>query len=343
MTDPNQNQVEIVKASEKPMEFVPYGAGDKIKLTIGIVRDLIAVPSKSGKLPSPRDCIKFMMLCSAKRLNPFENDAYLLGYDRRDGSGADFSLITAHQAYLKRAELNPEYDGMESGVIIQNKDGSVQELEGDFHLDDQSVVGGWAKVSFKSRKVPTKRRVRLKRFQKQYGVWQDDPAGMICKCAEADALRSSFPTMLGGLYMREEIEVHSERQPYTPLAVLDAPKATEQAAVAAIAPLPPDPKPPPKPPKPTNKAPAPPEEPPGTVHALKAKLHEAGITEAEFFKWAHSVQDESFKVPGDIMTIDQLDEGGYVALLEHFNTTWFFLAEMVKKERKPGKLQETLV
>ncbi len=28
---------------------------------------------------------------------------------------------------------------------------------------------------------------------------------MICKCAEADALRSSFPTMLGGLYMKEEL------------------------------------------------------------------------------------------------------------------------------------------
>lgn len=80
-----------------------------------------------------------------------------------------------------------------------------------------------------------------------------------------------------------------------------------------------------------------PEEPPGTVHALKAKLHEAGITEAEFFKWAHSVQDESFKVPGDIMTIDQLDEGGYVALLENFNVTWFTIAEMIRNERKPAK------
>jgi len=28
---------------------------------------------------------------------------------------------------------------------------------------------------------------------------------MICKCAEADALRSTFPTMLGGLYTREEV------------------------------------------------------------------------------------------------------------------------------------------
>jgi hypothetical protein len=33
---------------------------------------------------------------------------------------------------------------------------------------------------------------------------------MIVKCAEADALRSSFPTMLGGLYMREEVDLGAQ-------------------------------------------------------------------------------------------------------------------------------------
>ncbi len=196
----------IEKAEPKAMEYVPYGCQDKIKLSISIVKNLIAVPTKSGKTCSDKEAMKFLMLCQSKRLNPFEGDCFLIGYDGRDGV-AQFSLITAHQAFLKRAELHPEFDGMKSGIIVQGEEGKLVELEGDFHVEDQKVVGGWATVYFKNRKIPMTRRLRLKRFQKPFGVWLDDPAGMIVKCAESDALRSSFPTMLGGLYLREEVEL----------------------------------------------------------------------------------------------------------------------------------------
>lgn len=198
------SNTQVAKQSEtRAMEYVPFGAADKIKLTVAIIRDLVAVPSKSGKLPTEGDCIKFMMMCQAKRLNPFEGDAFLLGYDGHNG--AKFSLVTAHQTYLKRAETSVDYDGMLSGVIIE-EDGEIREVEGDFHTKEQKILGGWAKVYHKKRQYPTYRRIRLERFSKGYGQWQEDAAGMICKCAEADALRSTFPTMLGGLYMKQEVQ-----------------------------------------------------------------------------------------------------------------------------------------
>ena len=190
------------------MEFVPYGATDRIKLSVPVVQKLIAVRTRSGQTCSDRDAMRFMMMCQAQRLNPFAGDAFLIGYDGKDGP--QFSLITAHQAFLKRAELHPEYDGMRSGIIVQNEDGTITDLEGDFFLPGQQVMGGWASVHFKNRKVQTTRRIRLARFQKSFGVWQDDAAGMICKCAEADALRSSFPTLLGGLFLRDEIDLKME-------------------------------------------------------------------------------------------------------------------------------------
>lgn len=195
----------VAKTEDKTMvEYIPFGAQDKIKLSISIVKNLIAVKTRSGKTCSDNDAIRFIALCQARRLSPFEGDCYLIGYDGKDGPA--FSLITAHQAFLKRAEVNPEYDGMKSGIIV--KEGSeLRDLEGDFYSDGQVVVGGWATVFFKNRKQPMHKRVRLARFTKSFGVWQDDGAGMICKCAEADALRSSFPTMLGGLYIKEETAV----------------------------------------------------------------------------------------------------------------------------------------
>jgi phage recombination protein Bet len=193
------------KGEAKSMEFVPFGGQDKIKLSVAIVQRLIAVPTKRGETCSERDALKFMMMCQAKRLNPFEGDAFLIGYDTQNGPS--FSLITAHQAFLKRAEVHPEFDGMKSGIIILGDDGKeLIEREGDFHLPGEDIVGGWATVFFKNRKIPTTRKVRMSRFNKGFAQWKDDPAGMICKCAEADAMRSSFPTMVGGLYLREEMD-----------------------------------------------------------------------------------------------------------------------------------------
>jgi len=197
----------VVKKDRGEVEYIPFGSEDKIRLHVGIVQNLIAVKTKSGKTCSDTDAIKFIAMCQAKHLNPFEGDAYLIGYDSRDG-GATFGLITAHQTYLKRAELHPEFDGMESGVIVREKEtGALKDLLGDFYVDSQTVVGGWATVHFKTRKHAMSKRVRLDTFKKPFGVWLDNAAGMICKCAEADALRSAFPTMLGGLYLREELEV----------------------------------------------------------------------------------------------------------------------------------------
>lgn len=210
MTEP---KAEMVKSGEKEMEYVPFGSDSKIKLSIAIVKNLVAIKTKSGKTCSDNDAIKFMMLCQARKLSVFEGDCFLIGYDGKDGPV--FSLVTAHQAFLKRAELHPEYNGMKSGVIVRRGD-QVMDLEGDFFLEGDEILGGWATVYFKNREHPMHKRVRLKRFQKQFGIWQEDPGGMIVKCSESDALRSSFPTLLGGLYIREEME-HQDSKVSVPI------------------------------------------------------------------------------------------------------------------------------
>ena len=205
MTTPNKTaeppKQEVAKKESAMVEIVPHGSREAFKLSVAMVKTMLAVKTKKGFFPTNDDCVKFIALCQARKLNPFEGDAYMIGYDTDDGP--KFNLITAHQAFLKRAEVHKEFNGMKSGIIVERK-GQLIDLEGDFHLEDDKVVGGWACVFFKTRAQPMMKRVRLKRFQKSYGIWRDDPAGMICKCAEADALRSSFPTLCGGMYMKEE-------------------------------------------------------------------------------------------------------------------------------------------
>lgn len=204
---------EIIK-NEKTIEYVPFGSSEAIKLSLSIVRSYIANPTKSGKLPTDRDIMNFIMLCKSRELNPFEGDAYLVGYDTQNGPS--FSLITSHQAFLKRGVADPDFDGMESGVVIQLKDGTIKDRESDFMIAGETLLGGWARVHSKIRAIPIYRRINLENYDKGFGLWKTNKAMMIVKCAEADALRSAYPNKVGDLYLREEIE---EKQEYTPIAM----------------------------------------------------------------------------------------------------------------------------
>ena len=206
--------------------FEPYGSNDEIKLSVPLIRRYIATPAKdkeSGQeiQPSDEECVKFLMLCKARRLNPFEGDAFMVPFwDGRLRRHA-WSLITAHSAFLKRAELHPKYDGMESGVIVQDKDGNIVERKGDFRLNTDTLLGGWAIVYHKDKSHPKVSRVRLATYKKEFGVWMADPEGMICKVAEAQGLRDSFPTMIGGMFLRDEMDGDTTAQ--TPVTEVKRP------------------------------------------------------------------------------------------------------------------------
>ena len=236
MTNTSQS---LVKQEKFEVSYVPFQGDESIKLTVPIVVNMIANPTKSGQTPSERDAIKFAMMCRSRKLNPFEGDCFLIGYDTKEGP--QFSIVTSHQAFLKRAEVHPEYDGMESGVIVE-RDDQVLELEGDFTMEGDKLLGGWARVHFKTRKHPMLKRLKLSRFNKGFGQWSANPEGMIVKCAECDALRSSFPTMLGGMYLREEVvDVEAEAIPNrmrasAPSRLASAPPAISHEVTAPAAP-----------------------------------------------------------------------------------------------------------
>jgi phage recombination protein Bet len=195
---------------DKAVEYKPFLSEQQLTLTPRMVIRFMCKPTRSGKVVTKEQALHFCMLCKARGLNPWEGDAYIVGYDAKDGP--EFSLITAHQAFLKRAEVHPEYDGMQSGVIVKRGDEIVEE-EGDFYLDGDVLLGGWSKILFKNRSTPIYKRLRLGTFDKGFGRWNTDKAGMIVKCAEADGLRSAFPNSLGGMYLEDEMPGKDEIKP----------------------------------------------------------------------------------------------------------------------------------
>lgn len=179
--------------------YKPFLAADAITLSAKMVLDYLCTPTKKGYLCDMRMATRFVMMCKARGLDPWQGDAYIIGYDS-EKDGPQFSIVTAHQAYLKRAEVHPEYDGMESGVIAKRGEVTV-EYQGDMLEPGDILIGGWSKVFFKKRTHPIYRRSHLARCNKGFGLWGKQPEMMIVKTAESDALRSAFPNQLGGMYL----------------------------------------------------------------------------------------------------------------------------------------------
>lgn len=188
---------------DKRVEYVPLGEAKPIEIKVGMVRSMLCTPTKNGHLPPYGEVIKFMMICQARGLNPWVGDAYLLGYESQK-YGDKWSIVVSIQALLKRADIHPSFEGIESGVIVSYSD-QITERQGDIVFDGEELVGGWAKVYRKDRKTPFYQRLRLGTYRRDTQIWHSDPAGMICKDAEAAALRQAFPSDVGSLYLESEM------------------------------------------------------------------------------------------------------------------------------------------
>lgn len=206
MAEAKQAKPPQTQASEKPIKYIPFGESTEIQITPAMVRRYLSRPTKQGKQPTDADIINFMMLCRSRELNPFVGDAYLVGFDAKDGP--EFNLITGVQALHKRAEINKAYEGLESGITVRHGD-ELQQRPGSLLLPGETLVGGWARCYRSDRKVPYYDEVALSVYNSGRSRWAKDPAGMIKKVAEAAVLRRAFPTQIGGLYTAEEMDVRS--------------------------------------------------------------------------------------------------------------------------------------
>jgi phage recombination protein Bet len=234
--------------------FTPFQEEKPITLTAKMVMRYFAKPTKKGFTCTEAQAEKFVMLCKTRGLNPFVGDAFIVGYDTDDGP--EFNLITAHQALIKRAEAHPQFAGMSSGVIVRRAVsdgvGETIEYDGKYVEPGDTLVGGWSKVKRKDRDEPKYARIALTAFAKGFGRWKFDGAGMIVKCAQADALREMFPNQLGGLHVEEEFIGSEAREPVQmPRAVGEvAPDAPKKEAATGNATVWPGDKPRPQTPEP---------------------------------------------------------------------------------------------
>lgn len=201
-------------ANQKAELAVVYEVnGEQIRLTPSIVQQYIVGDSGTITLPEFKF---FTELCKVRKLNPFLKEAYCIKFGNNPAQ-----IVVGKDAVLKRAILHTEYDGMESGIIVQNNEtGEISERPGTFYLKSkENLVGGWARVYRKNWKYPTYCSVSFNEVaqRKKDGSlnsnWGSKGATMVEKVAKVRALRETFIEELSGMYEAEEMGVTLDKQP----------------------------------------------------------------------------------------------------------------------------------
>ena len=180
--------------------------GQQIKLTPKIVQDYIVGTNAQITMPEFK---MFTELCKVRGLNPFLREAYLIKYSNSQPA----SIVVGKDAILKRAVLNPKYNGMKSGIYVINENGEEIKRTGTFKLPTETLVGGWAEVFRKDwdnsieSSVSLEEPIQRKGNGEPNSNWSKQPATMIEKVAKVRALREAFVEDLGGMYEAEEMNV----------------------------------------------------------------------------------------------------------------------------------------
>lgn len=212
-------------AAQQENKVVEYEVnGEKVKLSPAIIRNYLV---SGGGNVSDQEIVMFLNLCRFQHLNPFLREAYLIKYGNQPAT-----MVTGKEVFTKRARRNKDYAGQQAGVVVQKEDGTLENRIGTLVLDDEKLVGGWAKVFIKDYVEPVEITVSLSEYigTKKDGEinsqWSKKPATMIRKVALVQALREAFPEDFSGMYSQEEIDTGNQILDETPIdesKVVDVP------------------------------------------------------------------------------------------------------------------------
>lgn len=187
---------------------------------------------------------QFLAVAGTFGLNPWKREVYAVTYKNKDGS-TDMSIVTGYETYIKRAELNPNYDGFDIEFKGGFKRGKItkQGKNGSWQVDalvPDGTVSCVCTVYRKDRAHPTREEVFFDEYDQGNSMWQSKPRTMLKKVAIVSAFRKAFPFDFGGMpYTNDELPEHMtgadkmERQGYTevqqaePVAQVEPPKAAK--------------------------------------------------------------------------------------------------------------------
>jgi phage recombination protein Bet len=146
----------------------------------------------------------FIMACAKTQLDPFMRQIYAVKRKSRkpDGSwGETMTIQTGIDGYRLIAERTERYAPGPEPTYIHDNNGSL--LSATSYIKKQTRDGTWHTVSASAFIDEFCQKTK---DGNAMGMWGNMPRTMLAKCAEAQALRKSFPAEMSGVYTKEEMQ-----------------------------------------------------------------------------------------------------------------------------------------
>lgn len=223
----NNNRLTKRQPQQAENSVVYQANGVDVKLSPSLVKNYLVSGNKESV--TAQEVAVFINLCKYSGLNPWLREAYCIKYGTSPAT-----MVVGKDAFLKRAEASPFYDGFEAGIIVfLDETGDIVYRKGTFHVPDEKIIGGYAEVWRKDRTHSTRVEVSFDEYaaRRKDGTlndqWSKKPATMIRKVALVQALREAFPGAVGGMYTAEE-QGETEPEYTAPVVVQEAPPDQQQ-------------------------------------------------------------------------------------------------------------------
>lgn len=224
----------ITKAQPAKSKSITYMSnGMQVELSPEVVRNYVVAGDKERV--TTQEIAMFINLCKYSGLNPWLKEAYCIKYGNEPAT-----MVTGKEAFMKRAEREPAYDGFQAGIIVTDESGEITYREGAAKLPTETIIGGWAEVFRKDRSHSNRIEVGFDEYagKKKDGSmnaqWSKKPATMIRKVAIVQALREAFPQTFGGMMTADELGKEEPDDVGIPAPIMD--QSTGEIASAEIVP-----------------------------------------------------------------------------------------------------------
>lgn len=156
---------------------------------------------------SSEDFYLFLEVCKARNLNPFNREIYAISRYDAQANGNKMTIqvsidgfrLLAERSGKYRGQVGPEYcgtDGQWKSEWLADEPPAAARV-GVLRSDFAGPM--WAVARYKSY-------VQTKKDGSPTAMWAKMPEVLLAKCAEALALRKTFPAALAGLYTHEEMQ-----------------------------------------------------------------------------------------------------------------------------------------
>ncbi|MFA7205019.1 MAG: RecT family recombinase [Saccharofermentanales bacterium] len=167
-------------------------------------RQIEAMKVTVAKGASQAEFEMFIYLATKYKLDPFLKEIFFIPGNMK-------TILTSRDGYLKIAQSHKDFEGIRSMAVRAEDDFEI-DLEDDtikhkFGKGERGpIIGAWAIVYRKNRR-PVIAYADLSEYQGNTVPWKKYTSAMICKCAEAFALKRQFA--ISGLVTMEEMDVEA--------------------------------------------------------------------------------------------------------------------------------------